>query len=62
MSERQAEIASIETEMADPALFGRHPARFAQLAARSGPARAELEAHELEWLELEEKREALART
>lgn len=62
MSERQAEIASIETEMADPALFGRNPARFAQLAARSGPARAELEAHELEWLELEEKREALAKT
>lgn len=62
MSERQAEIAAIETDMADPALFGRNPARFAQLAARSGPARAELEAYELEWLELEEKREALGRT
>jgi ATP-binding cassette subfamily F protein uup len=58
---RQAEIASIEADMADPGLFARDKARFAALAARSGPARAELEAYELEWLELEEKREILSR-
>jgi ATP-binding cassette subfamily F protein uup len=61
MPQRQAEIATLEAAMADPDLFARQPAEFANRAARLEAARAELESHELEWLELEEKREALAR-
>ncbi|HEX5007658.1 MAG TPA: ATP-binding cassette domain-containing protein, partial [Hyphomonadaceae bacterium] len=61
MPQRQAEIATLEAEMADPGLFSKQPSAFATKAARLEAARAELESHELEWLELEEKREALAR-
>jgi ATP-binding cassette subfamily F protein uup len=61
MPERQAEIAGLETAIADPELFARQPEEFARKAARLEAARSELESHELEWLELEEKRDALAR-
>jgi ATP-binding cassette subfamily F protein uup len=61
MPQRQAEIAALEAAMADPGLFSKQQAEFAAKAARLEAARAELESHELEWLELEEKREALAR-
>jgi ABC transport system ATP-binding/permease protein len=62
LPQRQAEIASLETEMADPDLFTRQPAVFAVKAERLEAARAELDASESEWLALEEKREALARS
>jgi ATP-binding cassette subfamily F protein uup len=61
MPERQAEIAALEAAMADPDLFTKQAAEFAKKAARLEAARSELESHELEWLALEEKREALAR-
>ncbi|MEZ6030196.1 MAG: ATP-binding cassette domain-containing protein [Hyphomonadaceae bacterium] len=61
MPARQAEIADLEAAMADPALFAKDPAAFQSKASRLSAARAELEHYELEWLELEEKREALTR-
>lgn len=47
--------------MADPNLYTRDPAGFAKLNAALEAARQELSASEEEWLELEERREALAR-
>jgi ABC transport system ATP-binding/permease protein len=61
MPERQAEITRIEDEMADSALFSKDPKGFEARAKRLSAARAELEAYELEWLELEDKREGLSR-
>jgi ATP-binding cassette subfamily F protein uup len=55
-----AEIARLEQRLADPGLYGRDPAGFAATGDRLGAARAELDAAELRWLELEEKREAAA--
>jgi ATP-binding cassette subfamily F protein uup len=61
MPERQAEIATLESAMADPGLFANQPAEFQKKAARLQAARDELESCELEWLALEEKRETLMR-
>jgi ABC transport system ATP-binding/permease protein len=61
MPERQAEIVDLEDAMADAALFTKDPKGFQARANRLTAARAELEGYELEWLALEEKREALAR-
>jgi ATP-binding cassette subfamily F protein uup len=61
MPERQAEIAKLEAAMADTDLFAKQPAEFQNKATRLAAARAELESHELEWLALDEKRDALAR-
>jgi ATP-binding cassette subfamily F protein uup len=55
----QAEIARLEAELADAQLYGRDPAAFNRKSARIGAARDELEAVELEWLEIEEKRAGL---
>ncbi|MBA4013964.1 MAG: elongation factor 3 [Phenylobacterium sp.] len=54
-------IAKLEADMADPNLYTRDPAGFAKLNAALEAARHELSASEEEWLELEERREALAR-
>ncbi|WP_374656980.1 ABC-F family ATP-binding cassette domain-containing protein [Phenylobacterium sp.] len=54
-------IAKLEQDLADPNLYSRDPAGFSRLSGALEAARAELEAAELEWLELEERREALAR-
>ena len=56
----EAEIAALEAQLADPGLYGRDPAGFETTAARLQAARAEREAAEGRWLELEERREALA--
>lgn len=56
-----AEIAELEKALADPNLFARDPKVFASRTARHSAAVTELQAAELEWLTLEEKREALAR-
>ena len=61
MPERQDEITRLEDEMADSALFTKDPKAFHARANRLVAARAELAAHEAEWMTLEEKREALAR-
>ncbi|KAF0224218.1 MAG: ATP-binding cassette subfamily F [Rhodospirillaceae bacterium] len=55
-----AEIATLETDLADPNLYARDPARFDKTAKRVDVARAELETAEERWLELESLREELA--
>jgi ATP-binding cassette subfamily F protein uup len=54
-----AEIARDEKILADPDLYARDPARFAQLTAAIERARAERDAAEERWLELAEQVEAL---
>ena len=55
----QAEIAKLEADLADPQLYARDPGGFNKKSARIGAARDELEGIEMEWLEIEEKRESL---
>ena len=57
-----AEIATLESDLADPALYSADPARFDQLSKRLTAAQEELETAEMDWLELEEKREGLEST
>jgi ATP-binding cassette subfamily F protein uup len=54
-------IAKLEQDLAAPDLYARDPAGFSRLSAALEAARTDLDAAELEWLELEERREALAR-
>ncbi len=61
MPERQDEITRLEDEMADSALFTKDPKAFHARANRLTAARVELANYEVEWLALEEKRDALAR-
>jgi ABC transport system ATP-binding/permease protein len=61
MPARQKEITDIEDAMADSNLFTKDPKAFQSRANRLTAARAELEEYELEWLELEERREGLSR-
>ncbi|MEQ1782690.1 MAG: ABC-F family ATP-binding cassette domain-containing protein [Hyphomonadaceae bacterium] len=61
MPERQKEIVDLEDAMADSALFTKDPKGYHARANRVAAARQELSAYEEEWLELEEKREALTR-
>ena len=56
----QQEIRSLEEQMGDPEFYTRDPNGFARASDRIGSAREELDGIELEWLEIEEKREALA--
>ena len=55
----KAEVAALEKALADPALYTRDPKAFNAKSERIGAAREEAEAAEMEWLEIEEKREAL---
>ncbi|MEZ6001462.1 ABC-F family ATP-binding cassette domain-containing protein [Hyphomonas sp.] len=57
----QAEIAKLEQDMSDPDLYARDADAFNRKSTRVGAAREELDMAELEWLEIEEKREALAK-
>jgi ATP-binding cassette subfamily F protein uup len=52
-------IAGHDATLADPDLYARDPAAFDRAMKAAERARAELEAVELEWLELEEKKAAL---
>jgi ABC transport system ATP-binding/permease protein len=54
-----AEIASLQQALADPDLYRRDARSFAAKTARLAVAQAELEAAEMEWLELELLREEL---
>ena len=56
----EAEIAEIVTALTDSGLFERNRDEFDAKSARLLQAREELEAAELEWLEIEEKRDALS--
>lgn len=54
-----AKISALETELADPSLYAENPARFAELSEQLTLHRDELETAEIDWLELEEKREQI---
>ncbi|MEM7223918.1 MAG: ATP-binding cassette domain-containing protein [Pseudomonadota bacterium] len=55
-----AEIAKLETALADPELYGRDPAAYERLSTGLSEALAKREAAETRWLELEELKESLA--
>ncbi|MFN7535345.1 MAG: ABC-F family ATP-binding cassette domain-containing protein [Brevundimonas sp.] len=55
-----AEIARQDALLADPDLYARDPTAFDRAVRAAAEGRARLEAAETEWLELEERREALA--
>ena len=55
-----AEIARHEASLADPGLYARDPAAFDKAMKAAEKARADLEAAEADWLEIEEKKAALA--
>jgi ATP-binding cassette subfamily F protein uup len=54
-----SEIEKLEIDLAAPTLYSEDRAAFDSKSARISAARAELEEAELEWLSLEEKREAI---
>ena len=53
-------IAKLEAALADPDLYSRDPAAFDKTMKALDKARADLEQAEMEWLELEEKKEGLS--
>lgn len=55
MEALEAEIAEIESALADPSIYAKDNARAVALAARLPVARAELDAAETRWLELSER-------
>jgi ATP-binding cassette subfamily F protein uup len=55
-----AEIARHEATLADPDLYARDPAAFDRAMKAAEKARADLDAAEADWLEIEEKKAALA--
>jgi len=59
IAELPGKIAALETGMADPDLYARDPAGFDRLSRALETARAQLDAAEEEWLELESRRESL---
>jgi len=59
IEEAQAKLAKTEAEMADPALFAKDPDGFAARARSHDALKAEIEAMEGEWLELEMIREEI---
>lgn len=59
METLQETIKALTAEMADPNLYSRNAARFETASQELSAATDALDAAEMEWLELEEKREAL---
>ncbi|RAK57937.1 ABC-F family ATP-binding cassette domain-containing protein [Phenylobacterium deserti] len=59
VAELPGKITALETGLNDPNLYSRDPAGFDRLSRALDAARAQLSAAEEEWLELEERREAL---
>ena len=55
METLEAEIAEIESALADPSIYAKDNARVVALTARLPVARAELDAAETRWLELSER-------
>ena len=60
MPRLEAEIAELESKLSDPNLFNDNPDEFNRINARLETARTDLEQAELDWMEIEEKKEALA--
>ncbi|MCR9270821.1 MAG: ABC-F family ATP-binding cassette domain-containing protein [Hyphomonadaceae bacterium] len=59
MPQLEAEIVELETQLSDPNLFNENPEAFNRINARLEAARNELEQAELDWMEIEEKKEML---
>jgi len=59
IADMPGKMTVLETAMADPTLYSRDPAGFDRYSRALDAARAQLAAAEEEWLELEERREAL---
>ncbi|WP_374384307.1 ABC-F family ATP-binding cassette domain-containing protein [Dongia sp.] len=59
MTTLEAEVKTIETALADPNLYARDPAKFEKASALLSAKKQELEATELKWLELEDRRSSL---
>ncbi|GLQ21111.1 ATP-binding cassette domain-containing protein [Algimonas porphyrae] len=59
MDALRARIDALNAELADPDLYSRDAGRFAEASETLSKATDALDAAEMEWLELEEKREAL---
>jgi len=59
MPKLQKQIQALEAELADPALFNKNPDRFHKASRELETTRDTLDEAEMEWLELEEKRESL---
>lgn len=59
MPQLENEITALEQKLSDPNLFTNDPDAFQQINARLEAARGELEQAELDWMEIEEKKEAL---
>jgi ATP-binding cassette subfamily F protein uup len=57
--ELPGKVATLETALADPGLYGRDPAAFERFSRALDEARRQLAGAEEEWLVLEERREAL---
>ncbi|QYF88345.1 ABC-F family ATP-binding cassette domain-containing protein [Brevundimonas sp. PAMC22021] len=55
-----ADIARHDATLADPDLYSRDPKAFDRAMTAAAKARADLDAAEMEWLELEEKKAALS--
>lgn len=55
-----SEMEKLEADLADPALYSSDPGKFQKLSQRLEAARAELEAAEEAWLEIEALKEELA--
>jgi len=59
MPKLEAEITDLETKLSDPNLFNQQPQEFHATNTRLEAARAELEQAELDWMEIEERKESL---
>lgn len=59
MPRLETEIGKLEVQLSDPNLFTDNPDAFSQINGRLEAARMELEQAELDWMEIEEKKEAL---
>jgi ATP-binding cassette subfamily F protein uup len=57
MEKLQADIAALQSRLADPALYARDPAAFAKLSDTLAATHGKLHAAEEEWLRLEMLRE-----
>lgn len=55
----QAEVRTLETDLADPNLFNADPGAFQAKSDRLAAAKTEIEQAEEDWLEIEARREAL---
>jgi ATP-binding cassette subfamily F protein uup len=59
IADMPGKMATVEAALADPNLYSRDPSAFDRFSRALDAARAQLAAAEEEWLELEERREAL---